>query len=301
MSGLRTTAKCVIHTTKGELEVELWAKECPLTCRYFLESSQRGNFNGATFNNYMKGKYLSLVHPADHSDIDAVRSVEYNSRLIVSQDGILCWNLKENTLIISTKEWPNHSRNEFTVFGKIVGQSIYTLRGWLTNDLDDDSGGTKFIYPAIIKGIEITIPYFNDLRVDEPAKMKSVSLTEPPRKRLKSMAKVKLSFDDDDEGEENDDSVLLKSKIKMKASPLLNRKQKKPSTKKQVESHEVVNKKGKEIPMEKLSKNLPQDSGEPEKSTDTVSTNQNALYKKLDPMALLAKMKASNNGKSIFS
>ena len=31
-----TSAKIIITTTHGELEVELWANECPKTCRNFI-------------------------------------------------------------------------------------------------------------------------------------------------------------------------------------------------------------------------------------------------------------------------
>ena len=299
MSGLKTSAKCVLYTSKGDLEVELWAKECPLTCRHFIESSQRGNFNNDSFNNYIKGKYLSLVRSTGNGQSEKLHSIEYNSRLSISQDGILSWDIKNETFLISTDEWLNYPRNELTIFGKLVGGSIYKLREWLRNDLENDSQGTKFIYPPIINNIEITIPYFNYISADQPREDKPAMPSEPPRKKMKSVAKVKLSFNDDEEDEEEyGDLIPMKTKIRMKASPLLYRRQKKHNTKIKSEPSEVDNRNTKEIPTDKFSESS---SDAPSEFNDTTSTIQNKSNKKVDPMALLAKMRAANNGKNIFS
>lgn len=49
-----TSAKVVIHTTKGDLDVELWAKECPKASRNFLQHCIDGYYNKTIFHRVMK-------------------------------------------------------------------------------------------------------------------------------------------------------------------------------------------------------------------------------------------------------
>lgn len=306
MSVLKTTAKCVISTSKGDLEVELWAKECPNTCRNFMDMALHNDFNGDSFNSYSEGKYLSVVRSVEHLQKGVSElKIEWNSRLSITQDGILCWNPKERTFFISTNKWQNYATDEFTIFGMVVGDSIYKFREWLSSDIDTESNDKsdikKFIYPPVIEDIIITIPYFKDLK--EKRSIAQNNDLEPPKKNRSLMPKVVLSFDDgDDDGEE----VNIIPKIKMKASPLLNRKRK-------IRKLDAVDS-NKQNEKDKLAKDIDKDnSTEMEDKTDSeaserVSTEKKNVLtesekpkKQLDAMALLKQMRASNNGKGMFS
>lgn len=305
MSVLRTTAKCEISTSKGNLEVELWAKECPNTCRKFMNIALSNNFDGDSFNNYVEGQSLYLVRSKEHLEESAPElKVEWNSRLSITQDGILCWNPKKESFFISTGIWTNYPTNEFTIFGMVVGESIYKLREWLSSDIDtennDKSGNKKFIYPPVIEKVDVMIPYFTDL-ILKKNRMPSLDIM-PPKTKLKTMSKVVLSFDDD-EGEMN-----VIPKIKMKASPLLSRKRKI----RKVDSVDRNEQNEHEKPVEVIANvngaDLEDDkNGELSQGSDTnkvtleTESEIGKPKKKLDTMELLKKMKASNNGKGMFS
>ncbi|KAG0665448.1 Peptidyl-prolyl isomerase cwc27 [Maudiozyma exigua] len=306
MSVLRTTAKCEISTSKGNLEVELWAKECPNTCRNFMNIALSNDFNGDSFNNYLEGKYLFLERSKEHLEKGGSElKVEWNSRFSITQDGILCWNPKKRSFFISTGIWTNYPTNEFTIFGMVVGESIYKLREWLSSDIDtennDKTGNKKFIYPPVIENVDITIPYFTDLIIKKN-KIPRMDIM-PPKTKLKAMPRVVLSFDDDDEGEVN-----VIPKIKMKASPLLNRKRKI----RKVDSldRNEQNEHGKPVEVitdiydadQEDDKNgeLPHGS-DTNKVTIETEPETEKPKNKLDAMELLKKMKSSNNGKGMFS
>ena len=41
-------------TTVGEIEIELWSKECPKTCRNFVQLCMEGYYNGTIFHRVVK-------------------------------------------------------------------------------------------------------------------------------------------------------------------------------------------------------------------------------------------------------
>ncbi len=44
----------IIKTTLGEIEIELWSKECPKTCRNFVQLCLEGYFDGNIFHRIVK-------------------------------------------------------------------------------------------------------------------------------------------------------------------------------------------------------------------------------------------------------
>ena len=39
-----TNGKVLLHTSMGDVDVELWSKEAPLACRNFVQLCMEGNF-----------------------------------------------------------------------------------------------------------------------------------------------------------------------------------------------------------------------------------------------------------------
>jgi peptidyl-prolyl cis-trans isomerase SDCCAG10 len=44
----------IIKTTLGEIEIELWSKECPKTCRNFVQLCLEGYYDGNIFHRIVK-------------------------------------------------------------------------------------------------------------------------------------------------------------------------------------------------------------------------------------------------------
>ena len=243
MSMLRTSAKCVIHTSKGDLEVELWAKECSKTCRAFLQGAVDGMFTGGKLNDYVKGQYLQFVRSDDKSDNVLCSTPEPNSRLGVSQDGVLCWNIRSDTWLISTAPWTSYNSKEYTVFGVVVGESIYKLREILRGDLksEEPQGNSQFLYPAVVNGIDITVPYFDNLHKRKVHSTEGTTV-EPPTKKKQVARNIKLNFDSADSDDESEDDLQVApralTKLKMRPSPMLKFKKKREDKEKEVHAGE---------------------------------------------------------------
>jgi peptidyl-prolyl cis-trans isomerase SDCCAG10 len=56
-----TLGKCIIYTTRGEIEVELFSKETPKTCRNFIQLSLEGYYNNTIFHRLVKGFILQVL------------------------------------------------------------------------------------------------------------------------------------------------------------------------------------------------------------------------------------------------
>ena len=50
-----TKGKVVIVTSKGEIEIELWAKETPKTCRNFVQLCLENYYDDVIFHRIIKG------------------------------------------------------------------------------------------------------------------------------------------------------------------------------------------------------------------------------------------------------
>ncbi len=57
------TGSVVIHTNRGELAVELFAKQAPLTCRNFLQLSLDGYYDNTSFHRLVPGFILQGGDP----------------------------------------------------------------------------------------------------------------------------------------------------------------------------------------------------------------------------------------------
>lgn len=40
-----TLGKVLLKTSVGDIDIELWSRECPKTCRNFIQLCMEGNFN----------------------------------------------------------------------------------------------------------------------------------------------------------------------------------------------------------------------------------------------------------------
>lgn len=231
----QTTAKARLHTTKGIIDVELWAKETPITSRIFLNNILNQKFNNWHFNRIVP----NFITQVDGSINQEPFEDEFNTRIRFNRRGLLgSVNLNQrnsNTgkFFISLKDTPELN-NKNTVFGKVVGDSIFNIIKISEGELAED--GETPLYPVKIMKSEVLIPYFDDLLKEEVV---TFSEKIPTKKSKKKKPKVKLNYGDEDNEEESTEDV----KVKMKsAHELLNDKK----LSKEVATVEIPNKEKKE-------------------------------------------------------
>lgn len=222
-----TTARAVLETSKGPLEIELWAKETPLASRNFLQRCAEGYYDGKTFHRVVRGFVAQAGSGFRDDSKDSFFADELHSRLKFTSRprgilGTANMNGKKNSngsqFIITLGNGPQTQalNGKSTVFGRVVGESVYNLAKIESEGEMLEDGETP-MYPTVINSTRILEPYFDDL-VYKKTKDKPVEATKPVKKKTK--AKVRLSYDDD-EGEEGTASLSArpaKKRFKMKAA-----------------------------------------------------------------------------------
>ena len=89
------TAKVLLHTTRGDLEIELFAKQTPITSRNFLQLCLDGYYDNTVFHRLVKGFIIQGGDPTGtgqggESSYDGEPFAdEFHSRLKYTRRGLL--------------------------------------------------------------------------------------------------------------------------------------------------------------------------------------------------------------------
>ena len=221
------TARVLIKTSMGPLDVELFAKETPLTCRSFIQLCLEGYYNNVIFHRIVKDFIIQTGDPTGTgtggeaaTESGKVKD-EFNSRLKYTRRGLVGMaNSGEkddngSQFFITLSATPELERRN-TLFGRIaVGDTIFNaLR---IGDLEVDKLDRP-IHPPRIISTEVTENPFKDIvprsTVEEREKQQRKLEEERQKavvKKAKKRNKALLSFGDD---EAEDGAPAIKTKIK---------------------------------------------------------------------------------------
>lgn len=189
-----TSAKCILNTSKGRLDVELWAREVPAASKAFLQQCQDDVVSRLT---KVRSDGTVTMGQIRYAHIEP----EHHTLIRDCKRGTVGWDGHTGEWFVATQDCPwNENR---TLIGKVVGQSNYVLRRIVDESELNQNG--EFIYPPLVESVELTIPYF-DLK--PKVKQQQQKQLDRPRKA----AKVKMSYESDEE----EDVVPLK---KMRLPP----------------------------------------------------------------------------------
>ncbi|KAK9477458.1 cyclophilin-like domain-containing protein [Lipomyces japonicus] len=225
-----TTAKVVLHTTRGPIEIELWAKEAPKATRNFLQHCLDGYFNHTIFHRVVKDFLIQAGDPTGTGDggqsifhDEGGFESEFHSRLRFNRRGLLgnadADKRNDNSQFFITLAATPELQRKNTLFGRVVGETIYNVLKIAEAEVDDDD---RPLYPPNITHAEILVNYFDDMKPRSIAKSQQLKPSKSLKSKQKAKSRVKISFGDDDDENDNVDTALLKS-FKMKpAHEILN-------------------------------------------------------------------------------
>ncbi|KAI0900537.1 cyclophilin-like protein [Annulohypoxylon nitens] len=240
------TASLILNTTQGDLSVELFAKQTPLTSRNFLQLCIDGYYDNTIFHRLVPGFILQGGDPTrtgnggesiydggaysgdlDPWPMDQRRGQnagstgvnfkdEFHSRLKFNRRGLLGManESKPDTnasQFFFTLDKAEELNNKNTVFGRIVGDTIYNLARM--GEAEVAEGSDRPLYPVKITGVEILVNPFYDMKKRERiAKRTHETSSAGKKKKVKSKAGKKLLSFGDEEGDD-DAPVLKKAKF----------------------------------------------------------------------------------------
>jgi len=219
-----TNGKVVITTTLGEIEIELWSKECPKACRNFVQLCLEKFYDSTIFHRVVPsfiaqgGDPSGTGHGGESIYGEAFKN-EVHSRIRFVRRGLVATantgnNDNESQFFFTLGACPE-LQNKHTIFGKVGGDTLFNMIKF--NDLDCDREDRPYHPPKILKTEVINNP-FPDIvpRVDESKKDDK----KDERKKIKGTKNLKLlSFGEEEEEDEQETMIFNKSQnLKGKSS-----------------------------------------------------------------------------------
>lgn len=221
------TAKVLLQTTSGDIELELFAKQTPLTSRNFLQLCLDGYYTNTIFHRLVPGFIIQGGDPTGTgSGGEAIYdgglfADEFHSRLKFNRRGLLGMantgrkddNGSQFFLTLGKTEELS-GRN--TLFGRVAGETIYNLMRMGEAEVVGE-GSERPLYPTRVTGAEVLVNPFEDMVRRETKAKPASSVMEgqggAKKKPKKRAAKTLLSFG----GEEEEGEDMLPNPVAKKA------------------------------------------------------------------------------------
>ncbi len=192
------TASVIVHTTGGEIAVELFAKQTPLTSRNFLQHCLDGYYDDTIFHRLVPGFVVQGGDPtgtgnggesiydggALSGDLDPWPmderhganagptginfKDEFHSRLRFNRRGLLGMANEgspntNSSQFFFTLDKTDELNGKNTMFGRVMGPTIYNLMKIGQGEVQE--GTERPLYPTKITRIEIVTNPFSDMRI----------------------------------------------------------------------------------------------------------------------------------------
>mmetsp|Transcript_54090 Transcript_54090/g.118432 ORF Transcript_54090/g.118432 Transcript_54090/m.118432 type:complete len:510 (-) Transcript_54090:38-1567(-) len=209
-----TKGKAILRTTHGDLEVELWATECPKACRNFCQLILEGYYNGTEFHRIIKdfiiqggdktgtGNGCESIYDSPYPDeIHPRLKFRYRGMMGVASAGKGTKTNGSQFFIVLNRAPSLDGKH--TLFAKVVGQTVYNLVQMCEVEVDKKD---RPIQPPRILRAELVWDPFGDLepRFTPPAALPQAGkASEQQHRRAPVHNKRILSFNADEEDEED--------------------------------------------------------------------------------------------------
>lgn len=226
---LPTKGRVLIHTTAGEIDVELWSKETPKACRNFIALALEGYYDGVIFHRVVPG---FLVQTGDRTGTGGGGESFYGEpfedeihpRLRFAHRGLvgMANSGKKNTndsQFFITLDRADELHGKHTLFGRVVGDTLYNVLKIGETELGENE---RPLYPPKIQSITVIDNPFPDIvpritaaekRAQQRAREAAQKEREEAERRRGAKKNVKLlSFADEEEGEQNTEPTVRKRK-----------------------------------------------------------------------------------------
>jgi peptidyl-prolyl cis-trans isomerase SDCCAG10 len=231
----RMTLQVVLHTTLGDLDIELWAKEAPKAVRNFVQLCLEGYYDNTIFHRIIKDFLMQGGDPTGtgqggESIYEGGRPFkdEFHTRLRFSHRGLVaCANQNKpdtnSSQFFITLDRTDSLERKSTIFGRIAGDTIYNLNRF--NEQETDRNDIPLEPPRIVS-IEVLWNPFDDIKPrmtrqeeEEKAKAEAAAAAVVLKKEQKQKGRnfKLISFGDEAE-EEEEDALAASARLKIKSA-----------------------------------------------------------------------------------
>eukprot|EP01083_Nonionella_stella_P139871 427609_1 len=163
-----TKGKILLHTSCGDLDIELWPKEAPKACRNFVQLCMEGYYDNTIFHRVIKDVMVQGGDPTGtgmggESCFGEPFKDEFHSRVKFCARGRIAMasdgpHSNQSQFFITLAECPWLDRKH-TIFGKITGNTIFNALKLGEGELIDDRPEV----PQRVTSAEILLNPFDDI------------------------------------------------------------------------------------------------------------------------------------------
>lgn len=227
------TAQVLLSTTSGDILLELFAKQTPITSRNFIQLCLDGYYDNIVFHRLVPGFIVQGGDPTGTGEggeaiyPGGLFEDEFHSRLKFNRRGLLGMansgrkNDNGSQFFLTLGATPElEGRN--TMFGRVVGDTIYNLMKMGEAELAGGEGNERPLYPTKIIGASVLVNPFEDMvKRDVTAQQIATDAGIVKKKATKQKAKRKggkalLSFGAEEGADDDAEPVLKKEKFNTK-------------------------------------------------------------------------------------
>lgn len=207
-----TSGKVLLKTSVGDIDIELWTRECPKACRNFIQLCMEGYYNGTIFHRVVKGFIVQGGDPngdgtGGESIYGAPFKDEFHSRLRFARRGLVGMansDVDDNASQFFFTMGPTPElQNKNTLFGKVTGDTVFNMLKLEEGLVDHHE---RPLYPHKIIKTEILNNPFDDI---VPRETKSQAKKEKKKKKEKGVKNFGLlSFGEEAEEDEEQSNTF---------------------------------------------------------------------------------------------
>ncbi|CAK1548866.1 unnamed protein product [Leptosia nina] len=204
--------KVLLKTTVGDIDIELWTKETPKACKNFIQLCMEGYYNGTIFHRVVPEFIVQGGDPnGDGSGGESIYGEpfkdEFHSRLRFNRRGLVAMaNAGKNdngSQFFFTLAATPELQNKHTIFGKVIGGSIYNVLKLTEGLIGPDE---RPEHPHKIIGATVLINPFTDIVPRVVAKHEEEDTSKKKKKKERQGVKNfgLLSFGEEAEEDEGE-------------------------------------------------------------------------------------------------
>ena len=220
-----TSGKVIIETNYGNIDIELFTREAPKSCKNFIQHCLNKYYNGCIFFKIFKNFMIQTGDPTNtgnggESIFSEDFRDEFHSRLKFSHRGIVAManknkpNTNGSQFFITLDKCEEMNR-KFTIFGKVTGPTFFNAVN--ISNLSADEDGYPIMNndekPKIIN-TEVVINPFSELKPTVIIDNENKNSGKTNKKNKNKNKKLKIKYTTDKmffNDEENEDEKINKN------------------------------------------------------------------------------------------
>ncbi|XP_005181238.1 spliceosome-associated protein CWC27 homolog [Musca domestica] len=201
-----TSGKVLLRTTVGDIDIELWSRECPKACRNFIQLCMEGYYNNTIFHRVVKDFIVQGGDPCgDGTGGESIYGQpfkdEFHSRLRYTRRGLVGMANSDKddngSQFFFTMGPTPELQNKNTLFGKVTGDTVFNMLKLEDGEVDHNE---RPMYPHKILKAEILKNPFDDI---VPRELKKEVKKDKKKKKEKGVKNFGLlSFGEEAEEDE---------------------------------------------------------------------------------------------------